>query len=78
MPLLTARQLPGIWEEPDSGAEAVVLAAIRLLDWVETNLRRLAAGVAPGSGSKPIHDPSVHSRQRQVKAAANFMAAGQP
>lgn len=78
MPLLTARQLPGIWEEPDRGAEAVVLAAIRLHDWVETNIRRLAAGVDPGSESKPIHDPSVHSRQRQVKAEANSVAAGQP
>jgi hypothetical protein len=37
-------------EDPDTGEEAAVAAAIRVHEWVQTNLRRLAAESAlPGS-----------------------------
>jgi hypothetical protein len=42
MPPLSVTRLLAIQEGPDISVEAVVVAAIRLHEWVETNLRRLA------------------------------------
>lgn len=41
MPSLSTTRLPAVQEEPDTGEEAVVVAAIRLPESVEANLRRL-------------------------------------
>ena len=41
---LSTTRVPATHEEPDTGEEAAVAAAIRLHEWVQTNLRRLAAG----------------------------------
>lgn len=53
-------RLPAMQEEPDTDEEAVVIAAIRLHEWVETNLRRLAAGEVPLPSSE-IGAPEVPS-----------------
>lgn len=47
MPSVGATRLLAIHEEPDMSVEAVVAAAIRLHEWVETSLRRLATGAHP-------------------------------
>ena len=52
MPSVGATRLLAIHEEPDMSVEAVVAAAIRLHEWVETNLRRLATGHIPFSSSE--------------------------
>jgi hypothetical protein len=50
MPSLSTTRVTATQEEPDTGEEAAVAAAIRLHEWVQTNLRRLAAeSPLPGS-----------------------------
>ncbi len=44
MPSLSTRRAAETQDGPDTGEEAAVAAAIRLHEWVQTNLRRLAAG----------------------------------
>lgn len=43
--LAAIQEGPDTQEEPDTSLETVVVAAIRLHEWVEANLRQLAAGV---------------------------------
>jgi hypothetical protein len=47
MPSLSTTRVTAAQEEPDTGEEAAVAAAIRLPEWVHTNLRRLAVGESP-------------------------------
>jgi hypothetical protein len=48
MPSLSTTRVVATQEEPDTGEEAAVAAAIWLHEWVQTNLRRLAAGQNAG------------------------------
>ena len=50
MPSLSTTRVAATQEEPDTGEEAAVAAAIRLHEWVQTNLRRLAAGEKNAGG----------------------------
>ena len=46
---------PTLWEESETGEEALVAAAIRLHEWVQTNLQRLIEGDVPLPGSDEEH-----------------------
>jgi hypothetical protein len=53
MPSLTTTRVVTTQEEPDTGEEAAVAAAIRVHEWVQTGLRRLAAGEEKADVSRP-------------------------
>ncbi len=48
-------------EEPDTGEEAAVAAAIRLHEWVQTNLRRLVAGEKNAGGHCHVRRAAAES-----------------
>jgi hypothetical protein len=52
MPSLSTTRAAATQEEPDTGEEAAVAAAIRMHEWVQTNLRRLAAGEKNAGGHR--------------------------
>lgn len=56
MPSMSATRVITTHEEPDTGEEAAVAEAIRLHEWVQTNLRRLAEREKHAGGRRRNRD----------------------